>query len=176
MHLSDISRQEFGGFVSNLLQKNGINVILSGGSCVSIYTMEAYVSGDLDFIRTGLDSMRSIRSILMDAGFAEVNRYFKHPESDFFVEFPGGPPSVGEDPIVEFNLIETEYGMLKLLTPTDCIKDRLAAYFHWDDEDSLHNAILVAKSNLFDLDEIERWSCREGKSKVFVKIRNLFKI
>ena len=60
--------------------------------------------------------------------------------------------------------------ILKLLSPTDCIKDRLAAYYHWNDIQSLDQAILVAKGNKIDLKEIERWSINEGmidKFKIF---------
>ena len=32
-------------------------------------------------------------------------------------------------------------GTLRLLTATDCIKDRLAAYYHWRDEQGLEQAI-----------------------------------
>ena len=32
--------------------------------------------------------------------------------------------------------------ILKLLSPTDCVKDRLAAYYHWNDRQSLEQAIL----------------------------------
>ncbi len=60
--------------------------------------------------------------------------------------------------------------ILKLLSPTDCIKDRLAAFYHWNDIQSLDQAILVAKGNKIDLKEIERWSINEGmidKFKIF---------
>jgi len=34
---------------------------------------------------------------------------------------------------------------LCLLTPTDCVKDRLAAYFFWNDLQSLGQAVMVVK-------------------------------
>jgi len=57
-----------------------------------------------------------------------------------------------------------------LLSPTDCVKDRLAAYYHWNDEQSLDQALMVYKENQVDLGEVERWSLNEGmevKFKVF---------
>jgi hypothetical protein len=42
------------------------------------------------------------------------------------------------------------------------VKDRLAAYFHWQDPQSLEQAVLVAKSRKVDLKEIRRWSRQEG--------------
>lgn len=63
-------------------------------------------------------------------------------------------------------------GRLRLLSPTDCVKDRLAAYFHWDDMQSLAQAALVAYANEIDLAEVESWATREGKREAFVAIRD----
>jgi hypothetical protein len=51
-----------------------------------------------------------------------------------------------------------------MLTPTDCVKDRLASYYHWSDKQGLDQAILVSKDNLekIDIKEIERWSKQEN--------------
>jgi hypothetical protein len=48
------------------------------------------------------------------------------------------------------------------LTPTDCIKDRLAAYYHWNDLQSLEQAVWVAEKNDFDIVSIEEWSQKEN--------------
>lgn len=84
-----------------------------------------------------------------------------------FVEFPSGPLGVGDAPVEEIAEIDTEAGVLRLLTPTDCIKDRLAAYYHWNDEQSLHQAVWVAQRNDFDLENVRQWSKSEGALKKF---------
>ena len=38
-------------------------------------------------------------------------------------------------------MFETDVGVLRLLTPMDCVKDILAAYYHWDDEQSLRQVL-----------------------------------
>lgn len=53
-----------------------------------------------------------------------------HPDTAWFLEFPTGPLAVGDAPVRELNEVATDTGVLVLLTPTDCIKDRLAAWFH----------------------------------------------
>ena len=169
-----MTRVEFAAYISTHLQNCGIDVVLSGGSCVSIYSNESYVSGDLDFIRTGLIAWKAIHSVMKELGFHEESRYFKHSESIYFVEFPGGPLSVGEEAVRDFNLIETETGVLKLLTPTDCIKDRLAAFYHWKDIESLEQAMLVARNQKIDLKAIETWSQLEGKDADFLLIKDRF--
>ena len=55
-----------------------------------------------------------------------------------------------------------ETGQLRILSATDCIKDRLAAFFHWDDMQCLEQAVRVAGGNKIDLDEIHRWAVKEG--------------
>ena len=46
--------------------------------------------------------------------------------------------------------------------------DRLAAYFHWDDKESLEQAFLVAKLHDVDLRDIRRWSYNEGMEDKFI--------
>jgi len=54
------------------------------------------------------------------------------------------------------------------------VKDRLAAYYHWDDNQGLEQALLVAKYNTVNLKEILAWSEQEGKTKEFAKIKKQF--
>ena len=100
-------------------------------------------------------------------GFSEHNRYFIHEETPLFIEFPRGPLGVGDAPVHQIASKENETGILKLLTSTDCIKDRLAAYFHWDDLQSLEQAVWVAEQNEFDLKSIEEWSVNEKEVEKF---------
>ncbi|MFK5938387.1 MAG: hypothetical protein QM497_08325, partial [Sulfurimonas sp.] len=62
--------------------------------------------------------------------------------------------------------------VLRLLTPTDCVKDRLAAYYHWDDEQCLQQAIWVAKKNEFDLKSVQEWSEKEKSLEKFKIFKN----
>jgi len=47
------------------------------------------------------------------------------------------------------------------------VKDRLAAYFHWNDRQSLEQALLVAKAQPVDIKEIRRWSKAEDAREKF---------
>lgn len=83
-----MTRLELAGFVSSAFQIAGIDVVLSGGSCVSIYSSEQYVSMDLDFVNAMFAKRDRIKSVMEGLGFHEENRYFCHPETIFLVEFP----------------------------------------------------------------------------------------
>jgi len=173
--IKNMSIGELAAFISSHLKSAGISVVLSGGSCVSIYTENKYASLDLDFIEFGgSTTRRKLKAVLSKIGFYEENRYFKSSETDVFLEFPSGPLSVGNEPVRDISIINFSTGELQVLSPTDCIKDRLAAYYHWGDRQSLAQAVLVAKDNKIDLDELERWSLAEGKSSDFQRIKKQF--
>lgn len=170
--VSEMTIGELAAFVCSHLKKNGIDVVLSGGACVSIYTTNKHESYDLDFIENITTSRKRLKEVLQEIGFFEDHRYFKNPDTEFFLEFPLGPLSIGAEPVKE--IIEKEFpeGTLKLISPTDCIKDRLVAFYHWNDRQCLEQAILVSQEYEIDLDDIERWSTKEGKSVEFANIRS----
>ncbi len=89
-------------------------------------------------------------------------------------EFPAGPLAVGNEPVAEIIEIEFPTGRLRLLSPTDCVKDRLSAYYHWQDRQCLEQAVLVAAENAVNFSEIERWSEQEGMLKEYLNIQNRF--
>lgn len=163
-----MSMQELGGFLCDALKVKGIHVVLSGGSCVQIYSRGEYTSYDLDLINQYNEQFKKIQSTMEELGFKEHNRYFTHEDTPLFIEFPSGPLGVGDAPVEEIAEIDTEAGVLRLLTPTDCIKDRLAAYYHWDDEQCLQQAIWVAQQNSFDKASVKQWSLKEGMEEKFL--------
>ncbi len=169
--ISEMNRLELASFVSTKLQESGISVVLSGGSCVSIYSEDKYVSMDLDFIETGLSSRTEVTMCMESLGFVVDHRYFRHPEAELLVEFPAGPLGIGNQPITQFNEISTTVGVLRLLTPADCVKDRLAWFYHTGDTECLEQAYMVVRKHVIDLDEIARWSAGESKAEEFEKLK-----
>jgi hypothetical protein len=165
--IKDMSIGELAAFVCTHLLENSIICTLSGGACVSIYSKNQYQSWDIDFIEMVTYSRKQIRDIMKEIGFDEVNRYFVHPDTKYFVEFPSGPLAIGSQPVKEVNYIEFTTGTLRILTPTDCVKDRLSAYYFWDDLQSLEQAIMVANEYIIDLDDINNWSESEGMTAKF---------
>jgi hypothetical protein len=167
-----MSQAEFGAFVQSHLRDQGISVVLSGGASVAIYTEGRYVSEDLDMVPEYTLKRSNLTAAMKMIGFSEPkSRYFIHPESTHIIEFPPGPLSVGGEPVKEIVEIKYSTGVLRVISATECVKDRLAAYYHWGDLPSLEQAVLVAKANDVDLDEIDRWSEIEGSSDKFDKFR-----
>ncbi len=167
-----MSLEELAGYLCQSLHDAGVIVTLTGGACVAIWSNGKYVSADLDFIEEGPVPRRKIRAILEDLGFYEKDRYFVNPSTPLIVEFPTGPLMVGNQRIEKVTERMTAAGLLRLLSPTDCVKDRLAAFFHWNDRQALEQALLVALDQEVDLNDLQTWSAseeHEEKFKAFVK-------
>ncbi len=172
MKISEMSQGELGAYVQSHLKEKGIDVVLSGGAAVGIYSAGEYVSRDLDLINCYHTRRRTIREAMEEIRFTEEGRYFNHPETDYLVEFPPGPLTVGEESVKQVDEIKYSTGILRVISPTDCVKDRLAAYYHWGDMQSLSQAVMVARRNDIDIGEIDRWSTAEGKQDQFMMIKN----
>ncbi len=172
--ISAMSLGELAAFVCSHLGERGIKAVLSGGGCVSIYTDNRYVSYDLDFVEAVPTNRKCIKEVLADIGFVEKGRYYEHPETEFYVDILVGPLAVGSEPVQNIEELKFSTGQLTLLSATDCVKDRLAAYYHWNDLQCLEQALLVVQNRNVDLREIQRWSVKENKSPEFNAIRDKF--
>ncbi len=166
-----MSLGELAALVSTHLDSKGIPCVLSGGACVTIYTQGRYLFYDLDFIERFTISRKELKNTMSELGFYEENRYFKHHDTEFFIEFPAGPLSIGSEPVKKIEELSFETGILFLLSPTDCVKDRLAAYYFWNDRQALEQAKLVSENQPIDLDEIRRWSKVEDQPDKFEEIK-----
>jgi hypothetical protein len=158
--------EEIGAIVCQALKDVGIDAFLSGGAVVSIYSKNEFESFDLDFVSFG--DRQKIKAIMEVLGFLQDrSRLFRHPESIYMVEFPGTALQIGDEPIQEFAERIVNGKTLKLLTPTDCVKDRLSAYIHWSDPQGLYQAALVARDHPCKLGEIEKFCLAEGSNVAF---------
>ena len=147
-------------YVAWHLEESGIQSVVVGGAVVSIYTEGLYRSGDLDLIPDDMGRPR-LEKVLAEIGFKSTkSRYFKHPECPhLFLEFPRGPLEIGEQFPVIPDEIEYEGHILRLLSPTDSVKDRLAGYIHWKSRANLEQAILIyqRQKDRVDLSAVRDW-------------------
>jgi len=139
-----------------------------------MYSSGKYVSKDIDLVNVYSVKRQEIVNAMKEIGFDEIGRYFKHPKSNFIVEFPPGPLTVGEEPIKHIHEISCSTGSIKVISPTDCVKERLAAFYHWGDRQCLSQAIIVANQQDIDIEEIKRWSDGEGKLQEYELIKDKF--
>jgi hypothetical protein len=165
--LTGLPLPDLAALICQACSEKGIEVVLSGGACVSIYTENRYASFDLDFVLRSAVPRKTLRSVMESLDFREDGRHFRHPETPYIVEFLSPPLSVGGEPVREISKIRRGKNILKLLSPTDCVKDRLAAFYHWNDRPSLDQAVLVSRDSKVDLREVKRWSIQEDMEDKF---------
>lgn len=157
----DLAREELAAIVCSTLERNDIQVALCGGAVVSIYSENEFESYDLDFVPLGL--ARKVDSAMKGLGFERRGRHWIHPRTRYWVEFPSGPVQVGDAVVRDFAERATPSGTLRLLHPTECVMDRLAGYFHWNDAQCLAQALAVARRHPVDLERIVAWARSEGE-------------
>ena len=160
--LTQPTQAELAAHVQGHLRNHGITVVLSGGAAVSIYTANKYVSRDIDLVNVYSVERRKIRTAMEEIGFRETRRYFHHPASRHIVEFPPGPLAIDDQPVRTISRVRFATGTLRVISATDCVKDRLAAFYFWDDQPSLEQAVLVAGHKRVRMAEVRAWSRRLG--------------
>lgn len=148
-------------------KESNITAVLCGGSAATFYAPEAYQSRDLDFVLSMWTNEATVLEIIKGFGFSQVGRTFASNQTPFTLDFPKGPLSVGEDPITSWNTVKKGTQELQVIRPEDSVKDRLAAYFYWNDYPGLSQAVAVASTTIIDTKEIENWARREGELEKF---------
>jgi hypothetical protein len=169
MNVSNLTRIELAGLIGQTLTDHGIDAVLSGGSCVSIYSNERWVSQDLDLIDISYSDKKKIIAALHTIGFTNRgagHKYFVNPHCEFTIEFPTAPLMIGDEHVVDEGIVHmaTDSGVFKLLSATNCVKDRLASYIHWNDLQCLAQARDVAHLQTVDMNNIQSWLSSEGSA------------
>ena len=158
---SKTSLEALAGIVSEHLRSKGLQVTLVGGAVVSIYSANEYQSRDLDFISA--NDHRDLSEAMLELGFEKLGKDFIHPKTAYTVEFPSGPVAIGNEiPVKPEGEISTKSGKVKLFSPTQCVMDRLAWFYHYSDRQCLDQALAVAKNHQINLSKIKKWSEGEG--------------
>ncbi len=164
---------EFAAIISSYLQSKGISTVLTGGAVVSIYTENKYMSYDADFISPA--DQKSISKAMQELGFEQHGKEFRHRQTDFFVEFPSGPLAIGNQLVQAESELDFKGYKLKLLSPTQSVMDRLAAYFHWNDLQCLDQAVWIAEKQPIKIHKVKEWAKREGEENKFNNFIKLLK-
>jgi len=157
------TEEELWKYVGYFLKKNEIDTVLVGGAVVAIYSSSVYRSGDLDLVNINNKEETVIDRTLQELGFEKKGRHFEHLRcKHIFIEFVPPPLSIGSDYTVKPYEVSVEGIIIKILSPTDCIKDRLASYIYFNARECLDHAVLVAKKQEYDLKAVQDWCDKEG--------------
>jgi hypothetical protein len=103
MDLSELSIVELAAFICDSLKKEGLQATLSGGACAEIYSNNAYVTGDLDFVVNFIwpENDKIIQRVMSTLGFIKTGRIYINKTVAYSVEFPPGPLCIGEEYMIK---------------------------------------------------------------------------
>lgn len=162
--LAKLSYIELAAFVSDHLRARGIDTVLTGGACVTIYTStNRYESFDLDYVNIAEEPLANLEAALLRIGFVPAGRIYINKKVKYSIDILNPPLSIGAEKITTTRSIIINKLELKLLTATDSVRDRLAAFYFWNDLQALEQALMVARENDVDLDIVKKWSKKEGE-------------
>jgi hypothetical protein len=148
--------------VGNALRERGIRAVLTGGACASLYSGGTYSSVDADFVLIGEAKLADLDAIMDSLGFRRRRDRYVHAKTEYFVEFLPGPLAIGRDDRIRPATRRSGGVAALLLSPSDSCRDRLAAYYHWNDRQSLAVAVQIAVRNRIRWSVLSRWSDAEG--------------
>lgn len=117
---------------------------------------------DVDFVVKGSATGVHLDAALTPLGFERKGDRYVHPRVPFYVEFPRGPLAIGNDFRIRPVERRSRYGRTLALSATDSCRDRLAAFYHWNDRQSLRVATWIARRNRVSYRTIRQWSVAEG--------------
>jgi len=165
---AETSIQEIAVLVSESLVDAEIPAVLGGGGAVTLYSDNEYMSNDLDFITVARNKV--IAPVVAKLGFRSQGKDFVHPDSKYFIEFPPGPLSFGDRYVdsSKTTMLDTRYGKIRIITPTQCVMDRLSWFIHHNDKQACEQAVMVAARQEIDWNDVRSWAQAEGADAALV--------
>lgn len=113
---------------------------------------------DADFALIDSCTAEALDAAKATVGFRRNRDRYVHDELEYFVEFPRGPLGIGGDSRIR-PVWKTRRGARALaLSATDSCRDRLAAFYHWNDRQALSAAVSIALRHRLNFALIRRWS------------------
>lgn len=167
--------EEVAGAVGAALRRARIRAVLTGGACASLHSGGAVQSYDLDFVLESAVTTRELDKAMGTIGFIREGRHYTHPSTKFLVEFPPGPLGIGRDIKIRPVTVKIGASSVRTLSATDSCRDRLAAFYHWNDRQSLLAAVQIARRKRVSVKAIRDWSARENARAGFKKFSDLLR-
>lgn len=152
--------------VCTVLEQFGVTAVLTGGSAATVYAPDVYQSRDADFIAYVVRRATDFRAAIAALGFTEQGGTYFHPAVPTTLDFPGEDIRIGSELVERYATMKEAGFVLHILTPTDCVRDRLASFFWYRDRSALAAARGVAQARPSDVDlaEIKDWAARHGEA------------
>jgi hypothetical protein len=148
--------------VGDTLRRAGIRAVLTGGACAHLYSAGEYASIDADFILGESYPIAELDRSMATLGFRRHRDRYVHPATRLFVELPAGPLGIGEDFAIRPVWKVRRKARALVLSATDSCRDRLAAFYHWNDRQALAAAVAIAVHHRISIARVRAWSADES--------------
>ena len=127
-------------------------------------------------VNTSYDASESLKAAMAELGFFKQGRVFVNKSTQVCVEFPSAPLAIGDQIIKETTVAHSEKGDIPILLASDVVKDRLLAYFHWQDRPSLVQALAIMINHFIAPGNLKAFCEEEGEPSQFEVIVKLHEI
>lgn len=168
MDFSSTPIVELAVIVAEHLQQRGVDVVLVGGLAVEIYAENLYLTKDIDMVNTNYIKPSQLHNIMGELDFHKQGRVYVNNTTDITVEFPSGPLAVGRSVIKSTTIVRVAHGTIPILHAIDVVKDRTAAFIHWQDKQSLIQAMSVMLKHGIKPAELKTFCTDEGGDSNFM--------
>ncbi|MFH0799016.1 MAG: hypothetical protein V2A66_02400 [Pseudomonadota bacterium] len=150
--------REVAASVSACLTETGHDPILTGSACAAIYGGKSIKPQSIEFVIKDY-AVDAVNVAMEKLGFvARSDHSFIKKDCPFEIVLVPAPVVAGDDVVSIFDAVRTAAGSIRLLNPTDCVRQRLSAFYRWGDREALLEALRVSRRHKVDMDLIRRWS------------------
>lgn len=174
MDYSKTSIIDLAAILAKHLQHHGVEVVLVGGLAVEIYTENLYLTKDIDMVNTNYKKPSYLNKVMGELSFRKHGRVYINETTTITVEFPPGPLAVGNNLITNTTIAKTKQGEIPILHARDVVIDRLAAFIHWQDRQSLVQAVGVMLKHHLEPKDFKMFVGAEGDSSHYELLGLLF--
>jgi hypothetical protein len=158
---SKLSIKQIVARIREHLVQAGYDPVLTGRACAGVYLGKGVDAKAIDFVLKEYE-VPELADTMKAIGFERSGLYaYESKRCPLDVIFAPPPLAVGDDLVKQIDEIRVRGGRIKLLSPTDCTRQRLAMYYRWGDEDGFEEAVRMAMEYEVDMDLIKRWSAWE---------------
>lgn len=165
--LGRLSLKEIAAAVSSVLSQNGHDPLLGGRACAALYGGSAIKAKALEFAIREF-AVAEVNRAMGALGFRPKEaRTYASEACPFEVILGPSPLTVGDDVVGDARVVKVGKDSFRMLTPTDCVRQRLSMFYRWGDRQALAEAVQVARRQKIDLEHVRRWSEWEWASDRF---------
>ena len=142
---------------------------------VALYTENRYLTTDIDMVDISHQKPAILEAAMAEIGFNKEGRIYTNSSTEIVVEFPSAPLAVGDELISETTMVTSASGDIPILHAADVVKDRLAAYFHWQDQQSLVQALCIMLCHKIAPRAVKPFCKNEGMAEHYIQIESYFR-